>query len=166
MLIQTCTQFLTFMRIQTYNFLLSIFRHGVIFGVTSEYSRPFCNPRYVRLLWQKINSYVVCWIWYTCQIYVVGRSYILQWRSILQVTWKSLPISSNKTKKLNIEIFRQAFQPTKASNTGRTPITRYLIFLFLFLCLNLCWLTEFFFAQRWCHIKPFPRLSFGPEWHL
>ena len=137
MLIQTCIQFLTFMGIQFYNFLLSVFGHGVIFGVTYEYSRPFCEPRYVPLLWHNIDSGVVCSIWYTCQICVVGRSYILQQSRVLQVTWKSLPISSNKTKKFNTQIFRQAFQPIKASNTGIIPITRYLIFfVFEFLLAN------------------------------
>lgn len=45
MLIQTCIQFLTFVRIQIYNFFLSIFGHGVIFGITSKYSKPFCEAR-------------------------------------------------------------------------------------------------------------------------
>ena len=74
MLIQPLIQFLTFVRIQIYNFLLSIFAHRLIFGVISEYFRPFCKPWYVRLLWRKINSCVVCRIWYTCQICVVGRT--------------------------------------------------------------------------------------------
>ena len=86
--------------------LLGTFVNEVIFRVISEYYRPFCKPWHVWLLWRKINSCVVCRIWYTCQICVVGRNYILQRRSILQVTWKSLPTPSKKTKKINIQISR------------------------------------------------------------
>jgi hypothetical protein len=58
MLIQTRIQFLTVVSIQFYNFLLSVFKHGVILDITSEYSRPFVgrdvyhpyNERYI-LMW-------------------------------------------------------------------------------------------------------------------
>ena len=88
--------------------------------------RPFGQPRYVRLLCWRINSYVEGSIWYTFQICVVGRTYILQQRSILQVSRKSLLIFSNKTKNFNVHIFRHAFQPTKWLNTGRIPIVRHI----------------------------------------
>jgi hypothetical protein len=92
----------------------------------------------------KTNSCVLCRIRYTCQICVVGRNYILQRRSIFHVTWKSIPNPSKKTNKINKQISRQYFQPTKASNTGRTPTRRYFFFPYL----SFCWITEFFFGSK------------------
>ena len=78
----------------------------------------------------KTNSCVLCRIRYTCQICVVGRNYILERRSIFHVAWKYIPNPSKKTNKISKQISRQYFQPTKASNTGRTPTRRYLFFFF------------------------------------
>jgi len=123
---------------------LCVFMYFIVFLHKSGSSIPFCEPRYVPLLWRNIYSNVIYIIWYNCQICVVVRSYILQQRRILQVTWMSLPIYSNKTKKFNIQIFRQAFQPNKRSNTGIIPVTRYLNFLSQLLLAN-----RNFFPQSW-----------------
>ena len=151
------------MRIQIYNFLLILFGHGVIFGVSSEYSRPFCEPWCLPPLWWNIYSDVICNIWYTCQICAAGRSYVLQQRNLLQLAWMSLPIYSNKTKKFNIQIFRQAFQPNRWSNAGRIAITKHTWIYFLS---RLLFSNMICFPHNWHHIKRLPQLWIGPESHF
>ena len=105
---------------------MSRFKNEIKFGSTSKLPKPFGHPRYAWFLWQKVNSYVEGNIWYTFQIYVFGRTYMLQQRRFFQVTWKFLPIFNNKTKKFNILIFNKAFQPTRWTNTRRIPIFRHI----------------------------------------
>jgi len=127
-LIQMPIQYLTLIGIQFYNFLLSVFGHGVIFGVTSEHSTPFCGPPCLPPLRRKIYSDAICSIWYTCRTCAARRSHVLQQKNILQLAWTFLPIYCNKTKKFNIHIFRQAFQPNIWSNIGRITVTTYFNF--------------------------------------